>query len=189
MNTTLNEIKAKHPCSSGWDKLLDSLGKSAPDNEPLSFKRILESNGIQDAVWALCVLPYDDRCLFSADVAESVLHIFENRQENDERPRKAIQTVRDYKAGLIARGKLAAYAYAAAAAAAGKLDYAAAYADAAYAAAYAAADAAADAADAYAAAEAAADAAADAAAAADARKKQWKITEELFIKHFCAEAE
>ena len=180
MYTTLKQIEQHDPCTSGWKKLLKFLNKPKADNRRLSFKRILKSNGIKDAVWALRVLSYEDRCLFMADVAESVLHIFEAKHPKDDRPRKAIQAVRDYKSKGISREQLseartAAAAYAAAADAAAAAADAAAYADAAaaYAAAYAAAAAA------YAA------AAADAAAYADAREKKWAEIESLFVKHFC----
>ena len=99
--TTLNEIKLRRPCGEGWDMLLASLNKTEADDEPLSFKYILESNGIKDAVWALCVLDYKDQALFRADVAELVLPIFEEEYPNDSRPRKAIEAIRDFYHGKI----------------------------------------------------------------------------------------
>lgn len=51
--TTLWNVRLKAPCTVGWEKLLDSLGKSKVDYEPLSLATILESNGIKDAIWAL----------------------------------------------------------------------------------------------------------------------------------------
>lgn len=51
--TTLNRIRAAHPCSTGWKKLLHHLGKTRADDEPLSLLTILESSGISDAIWAL----------------------------------------------------------------------------------------------------------------------------------------
>ena len=165
MNTTLNEIRKKHPCTSGWNMLLKSLDKTQADDELVSFKYILESNGINDAVWCLRVLDYKKVCLFCADVAELVLPIFENRYPDDKRPREAIEGIRKFHANEIKLDDLELLREAAAAAAA--------YAD--------AADA--DAADAADAAAAAADAAY--AAYADAIKAQWEKTEALFIKYFC----
>ena len=177
--TTLNKIKSFSPCSAGWSKLLAGLGKAHADDEPLAFIRILEINGIQDAVWALRCC--DDRhavLLFAADCAEHVLHIYEAKYPNDNRPRAAIDMLRRYMAGNADGSELRAAADAAYVAA-----YFAAYA------AYAAALAAADAADAAAhsaadaAAHSAALAAADAAyaaayfaahAAADAAEKLWQ---------------
>ena len=104
--------------------------------------------------------------LVAADFAERVLHIFESKYPNDDRPRKAIEAARG-------GDKAAAYAAYAAYAAA---DAAAAYAAGAAYAAYAAADAAS--ADAYA---AAAYAAAD--AAADVRKEEEKAQIEIMKKY------
>ena len=51
MNTTLNLIRSHRPCPEGWEKLLGHLGKTKADDEPLSLATILESNGIDDALW------------------------------------------------------------------------------------------------------------------------------------------
>lgn len=77
MNTTLNQLHKYRPCKLGWDNLLLTLNKTKADDELLSFKFILESNGIKDAVWCLRVLDFRTQCLFCADVAELVLPIFE----------------------------------------------------------------------------------------------------------------
>lgn len=53
MNTTLNELRKHHPCSYGWGKLLAYLGKTEADDEPLPLMTILESSGLEDALWAL----------------------------------------------------------------------------------------------------------------------------------------
>lgn len=51
--TTLNRIRANNPCKHGWKNLLKGLGKTRDDDEPLSLLRILQINGIEDAIWAL----------------------------------------------------------------------------------------------------------------------------------------
>ena len=51
--TTLNKIRAHNPCSGGWAKLLRHLGKTQADDEPLAFATILDSNGLDDALWCL----------------------------------------------------------------------------------------------------------------------------------------
>src|SRR5690554_1774990 len=166
MNTTLNEIKIYNPCIEGWKKLLDSLNKTSADDEPLSFAHILKSNGIKDAVWSLRVLPLKDQALFRADVAESVLHLFESKYPSDTRPRKCIEVLRLFARGEISDrdlGKTAAAAYDAYAA------IRASYTDATY--------------------------AAHAAYAAHSvhstyfvdRIYKWQEIEKLFIKHFCGE--
>jgi hypothetical protein len=49
MKTTLNAIRSHGPCACGGSKLLASLGKAGPDDDPLSILTILESNGLDDA--------------------------------------------------------------------------------------------------------------------------------------------
>ena len=51
ITTTLNRIRAAQPCSEGWEKLLKHLAKTKADDERLPFSVILESNGIEDALW------------------------------------------------------------------------------------------------------------------------------------------
>ena len=122
MKTTLNKILEHDPCSQnnvkgGWGLLLKNLGKTEADDEPLDLMAILESNGIKDAVWALRCFDYLDYCLFLADLAESVLHIYE-KCNSSKAPREVIQAIRDYKAGVITEDELAAYASSAASSAA-----------------------------------------------------------------------
>ena len=103
ITTTLNKIKNHTPCSDGWKKLLASLGKTGPDDEPLNLLHILKSNGVNDCLWAFRCTEGNDRIYghMAADFAESVLHIFENRYPKDKRPRLAIQAVRDFADGKI----------------------------------------------------------------------------------------
>ncbi len=51
--TTLNKIREHSPCADGWSKLLRHLGKTQADDEPLSLVTILDSNGLDDALWCL----------------------------------------------------------------------------------------------------------------------------------------
>ena len=53
MQTTLTAIRKHKPCEPGWEKLLRSLGKTKADDDPLSILAILESNGLDDAIWCL----------------------------------------------------------------------------------------------------------------------------------------
>jgi hypothetical protein len=176
---TLNRIRAHSPCSDGWAKLLAYLGKSKADDAPLSLLTVLESNGLDDALWCLRVVEGHDAAirLFACDCAERVLPIFERSQPGDSRPRHAIETARRFARGeATSEEKDAAgdAAWAAAWAAAGDAAGAAAWAaagDAARAAAGAAAWAAARAAAWAAARAAAGDAAGDAAWDAE---RQWQ---------------
>jgi hypothetical protein len=118
MQTTLNKIKLHTPCGlsqpkniqKGWGKLLNHLGKTEADDEALELRTILESNGIDDTIWAFRAVEGKDKeiGLFSADCAELVLPIFEKQYPNDDRPRRAIQAARDYGNGFISAEELIA---------------------------------------------------------------------------------
>jgi hypothetical protein len=41
--TTLNAIREHSPCASGWAELLNTLGKTKADDDPLLLSAILES--------------------------------------------------------------------------------------------------------------------------------------------------
>ncbi len=117
MQTTLNEIKKYDPCNDSWVKGLKYLNKTKADDEPIDFMTIREAVGIEDTIWCLRTQDYKDYCLFLADVAESVLPIFEAEYPNDKRPRQAIKAIRDWYNGDITKEQLKAYAAAARAAA------------------------------------------------------------------------
>jgi hypothetical protein len=57
MKTTLNKIREQSPCTEGWIKLLGALNKTKADDEDVSFLTILESNGVDDALWCLRSTP------------------------------------------------------------------------------------------------------------------------------------
>lgn len=186
METTFEKIKSFNPCTCGWKKLI-AYYKPEKLSEKVEISDIVKSNGIKDAVWAMrAVEDKKSVMLFCADVAESVLHIYEKQYPESKAIRECIKAVRLFAKDKIYENELrekisAAYtAYAAADA-----DAAYAAADAAYAAVYAAADAAYAYAYAYAAYTAdAAYAAADAAYAyADARCKKLKEITELLKKY------
>lgn len=77
LTTTLNRIRAHHPCKVGWEKLLTGLDKTTPDDEPLPFSRIVEINGIDDALWCCRAEPQHDRewRLFAVWCARQVQHL------------------------------------------------------------------------------------------------------------------
>lgn len=118
--TTLNAIRAASPCQDGWTKLLAHLGKTKADDEPLELLTVLESNGLDDALWVLSYAMPNDRLArhFQAWCAEQVLHIFEAERPNDRRVREQIAMLRNDDATPIARAAAWAAAWAAACAAA-----------------------------------------------------------------------
>ena len=82
MKTTLNAIRDHHPCSDGWKKLLANLGKTAADDDPLSLITILDSNGIDDALWCLrAVYDHDKEIrLFAVWCARQVQHLMTDQR-------------------------------------------------------------------------------------------------------------
>ena len=94
--TTLAAIRAASPCESGWKKLLAALGKTKADNEPLDLLTVLNSNGLEDALWVMSFAMPDDRLArhFQAWCAEQVLHIFEAARPDDRRVRDQIEMLR-----------------------------------------------------------------------------------------------
>ena len=126
MKTTLNLIRACSPCASGWSKLLAHLGKTGPDDEPLSLITILDSNGLNDALWALRAVEGHDRekRLFAVWCVRQVEHLL-----TDQRSRDALEVSERFARGRATREELdAARATAADAYAAAYAAYAAAYA-------------------------------------------------------------
>ena len=61
MKTTLNAIREHDPCADGWATLLRHLGKTKADDEPLDLRTIIDSNGLDDALWCLRAVPNCDR--------------------------------------------------------------------------------------------------------------------------------
>jgi len=95
--TTLAHIRAASPCREGWEKLLTHLGKTKADDEPLPLLTVLDSNGLDDALWVLSFAMPDDRLArhFQAWCAEQVLHLFEAERPNDTRVRGQIAMLRN----------------------------------------------------------------------------------------------
>ena len=113
LTTTFNLLRDKSACESGYRKLAKHLGgiNTYGADTPINLLTILESNGIDDAIW--CLRATEQNCdrvarLMAADFAESVLHIYEKKCPNDNRPRLAIKAARDFANGLIDDSAMAA---------------------------------------------------------------------------------
>lgn len=80
MLTTLNAIRSHNPCTKGWKKLLANLGKIKADDEPLSILDVLNSNGLDDALWCLRAVEGHDReiMLYGVWCARQVQHLMTN---------------------------------------------------------------------------------------------------------------
>jgi len=121
LHTTLNRLQAAGACAGRYAVLLASLGGPSFDHDaPINLLTILESNGVDDCLWALCATA--ENCdqvawLMAADCAELVLPTFERQYPDDRRPRAAIEAARGFALGTVTSTALAA-AWAAARAAA-----------------------------------------------------------------------
>ena len=82
MKTTLNAILLHSPCGDGWRRLLKNLGKTRPDDEPLSILTIMKSNGLDDALWALRAVEGCDReiRLLAVWCARQVQHLMTDQR-------------------------------------------------------------------------------------------------------------
>jgi hypothetical protein len=85
ITTTLNRIRAHRPCKHGWEKLLAGLGKTTADDEPLPYARIVEINGLEDALWACRVEPQHAKewRLFAVWCARQVEHLMTDQRSRD----------------------------------------------------------------------------------------------------------
>jgi hypothetical protein len=118
--TTLERIRAADPCKDGWTRLLAHLGKTKADDEPLDLMTVLNSNGLDDAIWVLSYAMPDNRLTrhFQAWCAEQVLHLYEEEYPDDPRVRDQINMLRNDDATDAARDAAWGAAQAAARAAA-----------------------------------------------------------------------
>ena len=103
--TTLNKIKKYDPCLSGWKMLLNNLGKTKSDDEPLAFLTILESNGFYDAIWCMRSAPEYEKewRLFAVWCARQVKHLM-----TDERSIAALDVAEKFANGYATREELSA---------------------------------------------------------------------------------
>ena len=114
MKTTLNQIREKSPCADGWKKLLAHLGKTTADDEALSIITILDSNGLDDALWCLQAVEGHDReiRLYAVWCARQVQHLMTDKRSLDaldvaERFANGLATVKELDAAWDAAGDAA----------------------------------------------------------------------------------
>ena len=105
ITTTLNRIREYSPCQDGWEKLLNGLGKTKPDDKPLPFATILEIVGLDDALWYCRAEPQyaKEWRLFAVAVARRVEHL-----NTDPRVKNAIDVAERYAHGEATDAELKA---------------------------------------------------------------------------------
>ena len=110
LTTTFKRLRAAGACQSSYRKLRRTL-KGTKDTAPINLLTILESNGLDDALWALRATTQNcDRTarLLAADFAAEVLPIWHKHYPRDNRPALAIQAARDFANGLITDDQMSA---------------------------------------------------------------------------------
>ena len=90
MQTTLRKIRAAGPCGMwlkngqrvGYLKLRHHLGKGYGDDTPVSITTILDSNGVEDALWCLRAVGGRDReiRLYAVWCARQVQHLMADQR-------------------------------------------------------------------------------------------------------------
>ena len=82
VTTTLRQIRQHEPCADGWRTLLSALGKTWEDDEPLPLTTILQSNGLDDALWCLrTITGYDKEMIrFALACVQEVRHLMTDQR-------------------------------------------------------------------------------------------------------------
>lgn len=103
--TTLNKISEHLPCEDGLEKLMTYLGKTSPDDDPLSMTVILHSNGLDDTLWCMRCVPEESSRwrLYVVWCARQVPDFM-----TDERLLNALDVAERYARGLMTDYDLAA---------------------------------------------------------------------------------
>jgi hypothetical protein len=99
LHTTFKLAHESGACTEGYRKLAKHLGgvDNYGEDKPIPLAVIIESNGLADALWTLrCTVEPSENIQieFACRCAEHVLHFYEDKYPNDDRPRKAIEAVR-----------------------------------------------------------------------------------------------
>jgi hypothetical protein len=71
---TLGDIRSHGPCADGWEKLVASCGTDDPGHT-VSLIDILNSNGLEHALWAVRCLPRRERVSLGLAFATPVQHL------------------------------------------------------------------------------------------------------------------
>jgi hypothetical protein len=92
MKVTATAIKGLRPCKDRLDNYINHYGeKVLTKRQFMGLKNITH----EDKLWvAFRLMPKDNLKLAAADIAELVLHLYENKYPNDSRPRLAIEAAR-----------------------------------------------------------------------------------------------
>jgi hypothetical protein len=111
LTTTFRLLREASACRPRYEFLRNALSREEyGDDTPINLLAILDTNGLDDALWALSATA--ENCdkvvrLMAADFAEAVLPIW-RKYSDDKRPELAIKAARDFAHGKISPQELAA---------------------------------------------------------------------------------
>lgn len=105
LTTTLNLLRKSGSCTSEYKTLIRALGAGYPHEKPIDLLTILNTNGLEDALWVMCATT--ENCnivarLIAADFAELALPNWQ-KYSKDKRPALAIKAARDFAEGRISQ--------------------------------------------------------------------------------------
>lgn len=103
---TLQKIRDRRPCTSGWEKLLKSKGGTDADySAEFPLSDVLDSNGLDDTFWCLRCLPEHNSLwrLYAVWCARQVQHLM-----TDQRSIDALDVAERHARGLATDAELAA---------------------------------------------------------------------------------
>lgn len=83
--TTLNKIREQSPCREDFARFLGIFDKTKADDEPLQLIAVLDSNGLEYALWSLRAIDGKDReiRLFAVRCARRVQHLMTDQRSID----------------------------------------------------------------------------------------------------------
>ena len=111
LTTTFKLLRDNNACTPRYTHLREALGPRYGFDKAINLLTILETNGIQDALLAMCATAQDCEKvarLMAADFAELALVEWNKYYPNDNRPALAVQAARDFANGTINNTQLSA---------------------------------------------------------------------------------
>lgn len=115
LHTTFKLLKDYGACEPNYSNLGRAMGgiKKYGRNTPIPLTKILEHNGLYDALWALRAVLSEEEAkrdkisrLIVCDFAENAIHIFEKQLSEDKCLRKTIEIARKFANGEVTRDEL-----------------------------------------------------------------------------------
>lgn len=103
LTTSLSKLRECGFDASARCKLAETLGSECDENSPINMLTILDTNGVDEMLWALGSIDTPESrnlaCRLSVKFAEEALPVYERLKPNDSRPRDALEATTAYLEG------------------------------------------------------------------------------------------